>query len=267
MIHTGSWTKKAIAELERIGEMKYAADMSSEKFMRLPKPEEIQLNPDASYVYMCSNNTIAGTQWKQFPETGDVPLIADMSSDIFSRPLDVSKFGLIFAGAQKNIGPAGVTLVIIRKDLVERVNPNTPKILQYATHGSANSLYNTPPCFAIYIVSLVMKWIQEKGGVKALETINENKAKRLYDAIDSTDFFYCPVNKDDRSNMNVVYRIKGDNEELEAKFVKEATAAGLSGLKGHRSVGGLRASIYNAHPEEGVDALIAFMKDFEQKNG
>ena len=267
VIHTGAWTKKAMEEIDKIGERKFVADMTAEKFMRLPNPEELQFNPDASYVHMCSNNTIFGTEWRWFPETGDVPLVADMSSDILSHPVDVSKFGLIFAGAQKNIGPAGVTVVIIRKDLAERVNAKVPTMLQYKTHIKEKSLYNTPACYAIYIVRLVMDWVEEQGGVAALEKINAEKAAILYNAIDASDYYFCPVNKPDRSYMNVVFRLASKNEELEAKFAKEAEKAGLTGLKGHRSVGGLRASIYNAHPVEGIKALVEFMKEFEKNNG
>ncbi|MDX9754419.1 MAG: 3-phosphoserine/phosphohydroxythreonine transaminase [bacterium] len=267
VIHTGAWTKKAIEEIQNLASMRYAANMAPEKYMRLPKAEELDFNPDASYVHMCSNNTIFGTQWRWYPDTGQVPLVADMSSDILSHPVDVSKFGLIFAGAQKNAGPAGVTIVIIRKDLAERVKATVPTMLRYKIHIENNSLYNTPPCYPIYIVSLVTEWLEGLGGLQAMEKINQDKAKILYDAIDTTDFYYCPVNKEDRSTMNVVFRIQGNNEELEAQFIKEATQTGLSGLKGHRSVGGLRASIYNAHPVEGVQALASFMKDFEKKNG
>jgi phosphoserine aminotransferase len=216
---------------------------------------------------MVSNNTIFGTQWREFPDTGSVPLVADMSSDILSRVVDVSRFGLIFAGAQKNLGPAGVTIVIIRKDLAERASLQLPTMLQYRTHIQHHSLYNTPPTFAIYIVWLVMEWIQAEGGLAVIERRNEEKARLLYDAIDGSEFYYCPVAKRDRSRMNVIIRIRGDNEELESRFAQEAKAAGLTDLKGHRSVGGLRASIYNAQPIEGVKALIDFMREFERKYG
>lgn len=267
VLHTGSWTGKAIAELEKVAAYRLAASTEAERFRRLPRPEEIRLNPDASYVHMVSNNTIGGTQWRRFPDTGDVPLVADMSSDILSRVIDVSQFGLIFAGAQKNIGPAGVTVVIARPDLLERASPALPAILQYRTHLKGRSLYNTPPTFAIYLVSLVMDWIEAEGGVAAIERQNEEKARLLYGAIDRTDFYYCPVEREDRSWMNVVFRLRGDDEALEQRFAREAQAAGLSGLKGHRSVGGLRASIYNAQPLAGVQALVDFMADFEQRYG
>lgn len=268
VIHSGMWTKKAIAEHKKICEHRLAASTESENFMRLPRMDEIQLSGSASYVYMCSNNTIFGTQFKQFPETGDVPLVADMSSDILSRPIDVSKFGLIFAGAQKNIGPSGVTVVIIRKDLAERAPESLPTMMQYRTHIKENSLYNTPPTFAIYIAMLVFEWLLENGGIPAMQKVNEEKAKILYDAIDATDFYHCPITVPaDRSTMNVVFRIKGNNEELEKKFVSEATKNKFCQIKGHRSVGGLRASIYNAFPIEGVKALVDFMREFEKQNG
>ncbi|MBN2325532.1 MAG: 3-phosphoserine/phosphohydroxythreonine transaminase [Candidatus Omnitrophica bacterium] len=267
IIHSGSWTKKAIAEHKKLCEYRLAASTEADNFLRLPKMDEIELTGEASYVYMCSNNTIFGTQFKQFPETGGVPLVADMSSDILSRPLDISKFGLIFAGAQKNIGPSGVTVVIVRKDLAERASENLPTMLQYRTHINGGSLYNTPPTFAIYMSMLVFEWLLERGGIPAMQKINEEKARILYQAIDDNGFFYSPIPAEDRSTMNVVFRVAGDNEELEKKFVAEAAQNQLCTLKGHRSVGGLRASIYNAFPLEGVKALADFMADFAQKNG
>jgi phosphoserine aminotransferase len=263
VVNTGSWTKKAIKELNKIGEANIIASSEDKNFSYIPSLSDLNFNADASYSYITSNNTIAGTQWKEFPKT-PTPLVADMSSDIVSRRINVNDFGIIFAGAQKNIGPSGVTLVIIRKDLLERADESLPTMLQYRTHVDNNSLYNTPPTFGIYMIDLVFEWLEAKGGLEAIEAINVRKAKRLYDAFDG-DFYICPVAEGSRSDMNVVFRIQ-NNEELEAQFVKEATAAGLSGLKGHRSVGGLRASIYNACPEESVDALIAFMKDFESRN-
>jgi phosphoserine aminotransferase len=227
----------------------------------------MQLSDDASYVHLCSNNTIFGTQWREFPDTGEAPLVADMSSDILSRPVDVSKFGLIFAGAQKNIGPSGVTLVIMRQELAERAAKSLPTMLQYRTHIAKGSMHNTPPTFGIYMIGLVMNWIEQQGGVNGIEQHNQQKANLLYQAIDSTDFYTGPVAKADRSLMNVVFRVDNGNEALEKTFVAEATAAGLSGLKGHRSVGGLRASIYNAQPLAGVQALVDFMQDFERRNG
>ncbi|MBI2569601.1 MAG: 3-phosphoserine/phosphohydroxythreonine transaminase [Candidatus Schekmanbacteria bacterium] len=267
VLHTGVWTKKAIAEMDKVATYRLAGSGEKDKFMHIPRKEEITLNPQASYVYMASNNTIYGSQWRAFPETGEVPLVADMSSDILSRRIDVSRFGLIFAGAQKNIGPAGVTLVIVRKDLLEHARTSLPTMLQYRVHAAERSLYNTPPTFAIYIASLVMDWITQQGGLEAIERRNDEKAARLYGAIDESELYYCPVERDSRSRMNVVFRLKGNDEALEAEFVAKSGKAGLAGLKGHRSVGGLRASIYNAVSLEAVEALIAFMADFERARG
>lgn len=267
LIHTGVWTKKAMDELKKVAEMRVAATGEPLKFMKLPKLGDIKLDPNASYVHMASNNTVYGSEWREFPDTGAVPLVADMSSNILSRPVNVSKFGLIFAGAQKNLGPSGVTLVIIRKDLAERADKNLPTMLQYRTHIKETSLYNTPPSFSIYVVALVLEWLEKLGGVPAIDKYNDQKAQLLYAEVDRTGFYSCPVDKQDRSRMNVVFRVKGGNDALEEKFVKESEAAGLIGLKGHRSVGGLRASIYNAQPIEGVKALVSFMKEFEKKNG
>jgi phosphoserine aminotransferase len=267
LINTGVWTDKAKAEIEKITTLNIVACTKSEKFSRLPKESELKYSSDAAYLHMCSNNTVAGTQYKSFDFKTKAPIVSDMSSDIFSRPIDVSKFGLIFAGAQKNIGPAGVTLVIIRKDLAERAPKEIPTILQYRCHIEGESMYNTPPTFGIYIVNIVMDWLEAQGGIKAMEAKNEAKAKLLYDAIDATDYYYSPIEKNDRSLMNVVFRIKGNDEAVESRFAKEAEAAGLSGLKGHRLVGGLRASIYNAQTSESVQALVDFMKEFEKKNG
>ena len=267
MIHTGVWTQQAIADLKRVAEYRLAGSSEPTKFSRIPNPSEIELNPNASYVYLCANNTIFGTQWKAFPETGNVPLIADTTSEIFSRPMDVNKFGLIFASAQKNLGIAGVSVVIIRKDLAERCPANVPGMLQFREHIEAKSLLNTAPTFPIYVSALVLDWIEQQGGVAVLEKKNNEKAKILYDLIDQSSGFYTsPVEKLSRSVMNVVFRIKGTDETLENKFVKEAEAAGLKGLKGHRSVGGLRASIYNAQPLDGVQALATFMKEFMKRN-
>lgn len=267
VIHTGVWTKMAIAEIKKIAPMRIAGSGEQAHFKRLPQPHEITLSKDASYVHIASNNTIYGTQWKKFPETGDVPLVADMSSDILSRHVDVKKFGLIFAGAQKNLGPSGVTLVVIRKDLAERADKNLPTTFQFRTHIESGSRYNTPPTFGIYILGLVMDWITQEGGVSAIEKRNEQKAKLLYDYIEQSGFYRCPVEKADRSLMNVIIRIGEGNEALEKEFDQEAEKSGLSGLKGHRSAGGLRASIYNAQPLEGIHALIDFMKDFARRKG
>jgi phosphoserine aminotransferase len=264
-IVTGSWSKKAVKEAKRVGTVNIAASTEEENFKRIPKQEELKLDPDASYVHYTSNNTIFGTEWHYIPEVGDVPLVCDMSSDIFSYPFDVAKFGLIYAGAQKNLGPAGVTVVIIREDLLERSQDSLHTMLNYKIHAENNSLYNTPPVFGIYIVGLVAKWIINLGGLEAIAKINDEKARLIYDAIDNSDGFYRGhAEKDSRSKMNITFRLP--NEELEKKFVKESTEQNLMGLKGHRSVGGLRASIYNAFPIEGVKALVEFMKEFQQKN-
>ncbi len=267
VIHTGAWTKLAMAEIEKVAEYRLAGSTEADKFRRIPRPEEIELNPQASYVHIVSNNTIFGSQWPDFPDTGAVPLVADMSSDILSRQIDVSKFGLIFAGAQKNIGPSGVTIVIMRPELAERSDAKLPTMLQYRTHIKTRSLYNTPPTFGIYMVALVMEWMADEGGIAAIQKRNEEKADLLYQAIDNSELFYCPVEPGSRSKMNVVFRAKGDDEELEARCIAAASAAGLKTLKGHRSVGGLRASIYNAMSMEGVKALVDFLQEFERRNG
>lgn len=267
MIHTGTWTKKALDELTQGFDHRVLWSGKENNFARLPEALSLKSDPNASYIHLCSNNTIEGTQWRKFPEVSGVPVVADMSSDILSRPVEVKKFGLIFAGAQKNLGPAGVTIVVIRKDLAERAAAQLPIILQYRTHLAEPSLYNTPPTFPIYIVALMMEWIVRQGGLAAVEKKNEEKAALLYSAIDKTGFYKCPVPVTDRSRMNVVFRIKGGDEALEEKFVKESKAKGMIGLKGHRSVGGLRASIYNSQTREAVQALAEFMGEFEKKNG
>jgi phosphoserine aminotransferase len=257
LINTGMWTAKALGELKKGILHTVAASTEGEKFVRLPRKDEIKLSADPSYVHMCTNNTIEGTQWHSLPETGGAPLVADMSSDIASRPVDVKKFGMIFAGAQKNLGPSGATVVIIRKDLAERADKNLPTILQYRTHIKEKSLYHTPPTFAIYIIGLVMEWMR-----------NEAKAKMLYDAIDSSSGYYvCPVEKASRSGMNVVFRVAGGDEAKERKFGKDAEAAGIVGTPGHRSVGGMRVSLYNAVTPEAVNALVGFMREFHGTNG
>jgi phosphoserine aminotransferase len=268
VLHTGMWTGKALAELKRGTPHRLAASTEAVKFTRLPRKQEMQLRADASYVYMCTNNTIEGSQWDSLPDTGEVPLVADMSSDIMSRPVDVRRFGLIFAGAQKNLGPSGATVVIVRKDLAERADKNLPTVLQYRTHIKEKSLYHTPPTFAVYIVGLVLEWIEAEGGVVAIEKRNEAKARLLYDAIDSSGGYYVgPIEKDARSKMNVTFRVAGGSEVLESKFAKEAAAAQLIGLGGHRSVGGMRASIYNAVNLETVEVLVNFMREFQKANG
>ena len=264
-IITGSWGKKALKEAKRAGSVNVAATMADGGFTRVPGQEELSLGPGAAYVHITSNETIEGVQWKQEPETGAVPLVADASSDILSRAIPVEKYGLIYAGAQKNMGPSGVTLVIIRDDLLQRIPDGLHTMLDYRTHVEHNSLYNTPNTWGIYIISLVCKWIKDKGGIAAMERENDEKAQLLYDAIDATDFYRGHADADCRSTMNVTFRLP--SEELEKKFTSEATAKGLDGLKGHRSVGGIRASIYNAFPRPGVEALVSFMQDFERRNG
>ena len=270
MIHTGSWSEMAIKELKKGYEMRTVYSGESNKFTQIPSFNEDQFNPSASYAYLCSNNTIEGTQFKSFPKTA-APLIADMSSDFLSRKFDMNQFGAVFAGAQKNVGPSGVCMVIIRKDLAERGDEKLPTMLQYRTHVKAGSRYNTPPAFGIYVAGLVMNWIKTSGGLEALEKTNEMKAKILYDTIDKSGGFYsCPVAKDCRSLMNVVWRVKPNgqaNEEMETAMISEAKKTGLIEIKGHRSVGGMRASIYNAMPVEGVQALADFMVQFQKKNG
>ncbi|HYE65463.1 MAG TPA: 3-phosphoserine/phosphohydroxythreonine transaminase [Pyrinomonadaceae bacterium] len=264
-IITGSWGKKALKEAKRAGAVNVAANMADGNFTRVPAQDELNLDAGAAYVHITTNETIEGVEWKREPEVGDVPLVADASSDILSRPLPVDKYALIYAGAQKNMGPSGVTLVIIRDDLLGRIPEGLHTMLDYRTHVENKSLYNTPNTFGIYIIMLVCEWLKEKGGLAAMLRENEAKAKILYDAIDATDYYRGHADTDSRSLMNVTFRLP--SEELEKKFAQEATAAGLDGLKGHRSVGGIRASIYNAFPREGVEALVSFMKEFERKNG
>ena len=262
---TGSWGKKALKEAKRVCAVNVAATMADGGFTRVPGPEELNLNPKAAYVHFTTNETIEGVEWKREPEVGSVPLVADASSDILSHAIPVEKYALIYAGAQKNMGPSGVTLVIIRDDLLKLIPDGLHTMLDYRTHVENKSLYNTPNTWGIYIISLVCKWLKDKGGLAAMERENEEKAKLLYDAIDKSDFYRGHADADARSIMNVTFRLP--SEELEKKFVAEATAQGLDGLKGHRSVGGIRASIYNAFPREGVEVLVSFMKDFESKNG
>jgi phosphoserine aminotransferase len=268
VLHTGTWTAKAIGELKKGILHHIAASTESEKFARLPRRDEMKFSPDASYVHICTNNTIEGTQWTTLPETGDVPLVADMSSDIASRPIDVKKYGVIFAGAQKNLGPSGVTVVIVRKDLAERADKNLPTLLQYRTHIKEKSLYHTPPTFAVYIVGLVLEWIESEGGIAGIEKRNEAKARLLYDTIESSRGFYsCPVEKASRSKMNVVFRVAGGDDSIERKFATEAAAARLVGTPGHRSVGGMRVSLYNAVTLEAVETLTSFMREFQRARG
>jgi len=264
-IDSGSWAEKAIKEAKRVGTVNVAATTKEQNYSRLPKQSELKLTPGAAYVHMTSNNTIEGTEYKDLPSVGDVPLISDTSSDMFSRPIDVGRHALVYAGAQKNMGPAGVTIVIIREDLLARSPKTLPTMLNYAVHAENGSMYNTPPAFAVYTLGLVMKWLIANGGLEAIEKANVRKAAKLYAEIDRTGFYRGTADKDCRSLMNVTFRLS--SEDLEKQFVKESTAAGLDGLKGHRSVGGMRASIYNAFPDDGVDALVAFMREFELKRG
>ena len=264
-IVTGGWSQKAVKEAQRVGTVNIAATTESENFARIPRPDEIKLTAGAAYVHLTTNNTLFGTEWPSEPAVGDAPLVADTSSDMFSRPLEVSKYGLIYAGAQKNLGPSGVTLVIVREDLLARSQKSLHTMLNYAVHAENGSMYNTPPCFGIYLMGLVMKWGLAQGGLDAINAANARKAAKLYAEIDRSGFYRGTADKASRSRMNITFRLP--SEDLEKVFVKESTAAGLDGLKGHRSVGGMRASIYNAFPEAGIDALVAFMQEFEKKNG
>ena len=264
-ILSGNFSSKAYEEAQKYGKAQIAGSTKDEKFCRVPQQNELTLDPEADYVHMCFNNTIYGSRFNYIPETGNVPLVADLSSCIASEPIDVSKFALIYAGAQKNIAPAGLTIAIVRDDLLGHAMPITPVMMNYATIAKDNSMYNTPPCWSIYICGLVMDWLLSIGGLEEMKKINDKKANLLYNCIDESKLFSCAIQKESRSIMNV--RFSTGNEELDAKFVKESAAAGMSNLKAHRSTGGLRASIYNAVPYEGVEYLVNFMKDFEKKNG
>ena len=264
-IDSGSWAEKAIKEAKRVGNVNVAATTRGENYSRVPRQDELKLTPGAAYVHMTSNNTIEGTEYKDLLSIGDVPLVSDTSSDMFSRPINISRHALIYSGAQKNMGPAGVTVVIVREDLLQRSSKSLPTMLNYAVHAENGSMYNTPPAFAVYALGLVMKWLIAYGGLTAIATTNERKAAKLYAEIDRTGFYRGTADKSCRSLMNVTFRLA--SEELEKQFIKASTAAGLDGLKGHRSVGGMRASIYNAFPEEGVDALVSFMREFERTGG
>lgn len=262
---TGQWAKKAFKEASRYGECKAVASSEDKTFSYIPKLDKSTFTPDADYFYICMNNTIYGTVYHELPDTGDVPLVADISSCILSEPIDVSKFGLLFAGAQKNMAPAGVTIVIIREDLIGNAQEITPTMFDYKTHADNDSMFNTPPCYTIYMAKLVLEWVKnEIGGLEKMKELNEKKAKLLYDFLDSSKLFKGTVVKEDRSLMNVPF-VTGD-ADLDAKFVKESVEAGFVNLKGHRSVGGMRASIYNAMPYEGVEKLVEFMKKFEEEN-
>jgi phosphoserine aminotransferase len=264
-IVTGAWGQKAAKEAKKVGPVNVAASTEAGNFKRLPTSDEIKLTPGAAYVHFTSNETIHGVQWRSEPASGDVPLVCDTSSDMYSRPMDVTKYALVYAGAQKNLGPAGVTLVILRDDLLARSPASLATMLNYGTHTKETSLYNTPSVFGIYVVGLTMKWLKGQGGLGAIAERNDRKAAKLYAEIDRTGFYRGHAEKDCRSLMNVTFQLP--TEELETEFVKQAKAAGMDGLKGHRSVGGLRASLYNAFPEEGVDALVRFMAEFQRKKG
>ena len=263
-IITGQWAKKAYKEASRYGNARAIASSEDKTFSYIPKITPDMIDPEADYVHICMNNTIYGTKWHTLPECGDVPLVADISSCILSEPIDVSKFGVLYAGAQKNVAPAGLTIVIIRNDLIGNAMDITPTMLNYQTHSENGSMFNTPPCYTIYIAGLVFKWIKELGGLEKMKEINENKAKLLYDFLDGSKLFRGTVVPEDRSLMNVPF-VTGD-EELDLKFVKAAKDAGFVNIKGHRSVGGMRASIYNAMPTDGVEKLVEFMRSFEEEN-
>jgi phosphoserine aminotransferase len=264
-IHTGEWAKKAIKEAKLFCEVNIAASSEDKNFTYAPGQDDWKLSRDAAYVHYTANETIGGVEFHWVPETGDVPLVCDMSSNILSKPIDVSKYGLIYAGAQKNIGPAGLTIVIVREDLLGKAAPKTPLMLDYKTHADNDSMYNTPPTYAVYIAGLVFQWLKRNGGLAAMEKRNMEKAALLYDYLDRSQFFLSPVRAQDRSRMNVPFTLR--NAELDEEFLKGAKARGLVQLKGHRSVGGMRASIYNAMPVEGVRALVDYMKEFEAKHG
>ena len=262
---TGTWADKAAKEARRVGTVHETGSTAADNFSRIPTDDECEFTPGAAYVHMTSNNTIEGTQWHRLPASGEAPLVSDASSDIFSRPIDVSKYGVLYGGAQKNLGPSGVTLVIIREDLLARSSSSLHTMLNYAVQAENGSLYNTPPAFGVYVLGLVVEWLIELGGLPAIAEINERKAGKLYAELDGTGFWRPTADKASRSRMNVTFRLA--SEDLEKAFVKESTAAGFDGLKGHRSVGGMRASIYNAFPESGIDRLVEFMRDFELRNG
>ena len=263
-IVSGQFSGKAQKEALKYGEAKIVASSKDANFSFIPKTDKSSFSPDADYVHICFNNTIYGTKFPYIPDTGDIPLVADMSSCIISEPVDVSKFGLIYAGAQKNMAPAGLTLVIVREDLIGNARENTPSMLDYKLMADNDSMYNTPPCYCIYVAKLVYEWILGLGGLEKMKEMNEKKANLLYDYLDSQDYYIAPVEKESRSMMNVTF-VTGD-ADLDKKFAKEAEASGLKNLKGHRSVGGMRASIYNAMPYEGVEKLVEFMKEFAKNN-
>ena len=260
---TGEWAQRAVKEAKRHGTVEIAATTEAEKFRRVPRADEVRFEPGADYLHFTTNNTIYGTQWPSEPPAGDTPLVADMSSDFLSRPVALERYAVIYAGAQKNLGPSGVTVAILRKDLLARAKSDLPTMLSYRTHADNKSLHNTPPCWAIFISMLCCRWLQGQGGLTGIGARNEAKAKLLYDELDRTGFYRPTAERESRSRMNVTFRLA--DEAQEERLAKEATAAGLVGLKGHRAVGGLRASIYNAMPVSGVEALVAFLRDFEAR--
>ncbi len=264
-INTGQWSKKAITDAKKYCKVNVAASSEADNYTRAPKQAEWKLDPDAAYVHLTTNETIGGVEFHWVPDTGSVPIVADMSSHILSRPMDVSRYGLIYAGAQKNIGPAGVTIVIVRDDLLGQALPVTPTVFDYKVQAENDSMSNTPSTYGIYVAGLVFQWLKKQGGMTAMEQINRAKAGLLYDYLDQTEFYQSPVAKDDRSLMNIPFTLR--NADLDKVFIQETEAAGLTQLKGHRSVGGMRASIYNAMPIEGVQTLVQFMREFERKNG
>ncbi len=264
-VYTGQWSKKAITEAKKFCKVNVAASSEDQNFSYAPAQTAWKLDANAAYVHYTSNETIGGVEFHWIPDTGNVPLVADASSHILSRPLDVSRFGLIYAGAQKNIGPAGLTIVVVRDDLLGKAMPNTPEVFNYKVQAEADSMINTPPTYAVYIAGLVFQWLKQQGGLAAMEKLNIAKSKLIYDFLDQSEFYQSPVATQDRSRMNVPFRLKSDS--LDDAFLKAAKTANLVELKGHRSVGGMRASIYNAMPIEGVQALVSFMRDFEQKQG
>ena len=263
-VNTGEWSKKAISEAKKFCEVNVVASGEDRKFTYVPKQSAWKRSKDAAYLHICSNETIGGVEFHWTPDTGDTPLVADMSSHILSRPLDVGKYGLIYAGAQKNIGPAGLVVVIVREDLIGQAMADTPNVLDYKLQSEADSMLNTPPTFSVYLAGLTFKWLLERGGLEGIEKVNVRKAKLLYDYLDGQDFYANPVAKEDRSRMNVPFTLR--EPALDAKFLALAEARGLSQLKGHRTVGGMRASIYNAMPVEGVEALVAFMEEFRREH-
>ncbi len=264
-VHTGAWGTKAIAEARKLCRVNVAASSEEDHFNHVPDVDAWDLSPDAAYVHITGNETIGGVEFHEYPDTGDTPLVADLSSTLLSRPLPVEKFGLVYASAQKNLGPAGIVVVVVRRDLLGRARPNTPSTLDYSAHAAADSMLNTPPTYAWYLAGLVLKWLKRQGGLEAVAEVNERKARKLYTAMDRSNFYRCPVAKRNRSWMNVAFTLADDS--LDEAFLRAAEQRRLLNLKGHRSVGGMRASIYNAMPEEGVDALIDFMAAFEAENG